>query len=151
MTNLDVIKHLANNNPDRLAELLDDIYCLAWNCGSYAVSTDGGRLEKCEIDDFNEFLTKDAAKSGFYYKEELEEWTEAINNSNECGKDQFLASVCNTNIDTIPIGREHCVACKSFDMCVEFAIKNPKTAIRCINFGRILDYIEEKENRYEVN
>ena len=141
MTNLDIIKYLATNNPDRLAEFLDDIYCIGWNCGSYAVSSDGGCLEECEIDDFNEFLVQDAAKSGFYYEEELEEWTKAINHSSECGIDQLLVS----NIDTIPIGSEHCLACNNFDKCVNFAINNPKSAIRCIHFGQIRDYIKEKE------
>lgn len=72
MTNLDIIKYLALNNPTRLAELLDDIYCTAWNCGSYAASNKGEEfLEECEIDDFEEWLNQDAEKSGFYYDEEL--------------------------------------------------------------------------------
>ena len=82
MTNLDIIKYLALNNPIRLAELLDDIYCNAWNCGSYAASTDGGYLEECEIDDFNEWIHQDASKSGFYYDEELEEWSKLIEKEN---------------------------------------------------------------------
>ena len=81
MTNLDIIKYLATNNPKRLAELLDDIYCTAWNCGSYAAQTDGGRFSPNEIDDFNEWLAVDASKySGLYYDEELEEWSKPINN-----------------------------------------------------------------------
>ena len=72
MTNLDIIKYLATNNPARLAELLDDIYCTAWNCGSYAGSNKGEKfLKECEIDDFDEWLNQDAAKSGLYYNEEL--------------------------------------------------------------------------------
>lgn len=71
MTNLDIIKYLANNNPTRLAELLDDLYCTAWNCGSHAGST-GKIIEECEIDDFNEWLNQDASKSGYYYDGELE-------------------------------------------------------------------------------
>lgn len=82
MTNLEIIKHLANTNPSRLAELLDDIYCTAWNCGSYAGGT-GNILEECEIDDFNEWINQDASKSGFYYDEELEEWSKAIDNPYE--------------------------------------------------------------------
>ena len=81
MTNLEIIKYLATNNPTRLAELLDDIYCTAWNCGSYAGSNGEGKLlEECEIDNFEEWINQDAAKSGFYYNEELEEWSKPINN-----------------------------------------------------------------------
>ena len=78
MTNLDIIKYLAYENPSRLAELLDDIYCNAWNCGSCAAST-GKIMEECEIDDFNEWLGEDASKRGYYYDEELKEWYKAIN------------------------------------------------------------------------
>lgn len=79
MTNLDIIKHLALNNPTRLAELLDDLWCTAWNCGSYAASNKGEKfLEECEIDDFDEWINQDASKSGFYYDEELEEWSGLI-------------------------------------------------------------------------
>ena len=79
MTNLEIIKHLATNNPTRLAELLDDIYCTAWNCGSYAASSGGEFLDECEIDDFNEWLNQDASESGRYYDHELEEWSKVIN------------------------------------------------------------------------
>ena len=80
MTNLEIIKYLANNNPTRLAELLDDLYCIAWNNGSYASSNGEGKiLEECEIDDFNEWLYEDASKRGYYYDHELEEWSKAIN------------------------------------------------------------------------
>ena len=78
MTNLEIIKHLAANNPTRLAELLDDIYCNAWNCGSCAAST-GKIMEDCEIDDFDEWLQEDADKRGYYYDHELEQWSKAIN------------------------------------------------------------------------
>jgi hypothetical protein len=78
MTNLEIIKYLAANNPTRLAELLDDIYCNAWNCGSCAAST-GKIMEDCEIDDFNEWLQEDADKRGYYYDHELEQWSKAIN------------------------------------------------------------------------
>jgi hypothetical protein len=80
MTNLEIIKYLALTNPTRLAELLDDIYCIAWNNGSYAGSNGEGKiLEECEIDDFNEWIKQDAAESGFYFDEELEQWSKAIN------------------------------------------------------------------------
>ena len=78
MTNLDIIKYLAYENPSRLAELLDDIYCNAWNCGSCAAST-GKIMEECEIDNFNEWLYEDASKRGYYYDDELKEWHKAIN------------------------------------------------------------------------
>ena len=78
MTNLDIIKYLATNNPARLAELLDDIYCTAWNHGSYAAVSKNPFSEN-EIDDFNEWLREDPTKCGMYYDEELEEWHKAIN------------------------------------------------------------------------
>ena len=81
MTNLDIIKYLSTNNPTRLAELLDDIYCTAWNCGSYAGSNGEGKLlEECEIDDFDEWIHEDASKRGFYYDEELDKWSKTIKN-----------------------------------------------------------------------
>ena len=82
MTNLEIIKYLATNKPTRLAELLDDIYCNAWNCGSCAGST-GKIMEECEIDDFNVWINQDAAKSGFYYDEELEEWSKLMKKEKE--------------------------------------------------------------------
>lgn len=79
MTNLDIIKYLAYENPKRLAELLDDIYCIAWNCGSYASSNGEGKLlEECEIDDFDAFLSQDASQAGLYYDDELEKWNKDI-------------------------------------------------------------------------
>ena len=77
MTNLDIIKYLAANNPTRFAELLDDIYCSAWNCGSCARST-GKIMEECEIDDFGEWLEQEA-NTNFFFDHELEEWSKAIN------------------------------------------------------------------------
>ena len=77
MTNLDIIKYLATNNPTRLAELLDDIYCNAWNCGSCAGST-GKIMEECEIDDFGEWINQEA-NTNFFFEHELEEWSKAIN------------------------------------------------------------------------
>ena len=57
----------------------------------------------------------------------------------------------NTNIAPTPIRYAYCLSCDGFDKCVNFAINNPKSAIRCIHFGQIRDYIEEKERRNEVN
>lgn len=78
MTNLEIIKYLATNRPARLAELLDDIYCCAWNAGVYAANTDGARFSPNEIDDFGEWINQEAAKSGFYYAGELEGWSKLI-------------------------------------------------------------------------
>lgn len=78
MTNLEIIKYLSAKNPDRLAELLDDIYCNAWNCGSYAGSNGEGKiLEECEIDDFGEWI-KQEANTNFFFDHELEEWSKLI-------------------------------------------------------------------------
>lgn len=77
MTNLEIIKYLATNNPSRLAELLDDIYCSAWNCGSYAGST-GKIMEECEIDDFGEWINQEA-NTNFFFDYELEEWSNVSN------------------------------------------------------------------------
>lgn len=76
MTNLDIIKYLANNNPARLAELLDDIYCFAWNNGAAYVSR--GCLSKFEIDNFDEWLDQDISEAGFYTNKELVEWSKLI-------------------------------------------------------------------------
>ena len=79
MTNLEIIKYLATNNPTRLAELLDDIYCNAWNCGSYAGSNGEGKiLESCEIDDFGEWINQEAS-ADFFFDREIEEWAKVIN------------------------------------------------------------------------
>ena len=111
MTNLEIIKYLAYENPARLAELLDDIYCNAWNCGSCAAST-GKIMEECEIDDFNEWLYEDASKRGYYYDDELKEWYKAINpvylidfgeGKLECkdGKLSMQSGDCNITIDQV--------------------------------------------------
>lgn len=95
MTNLEIIKYLALTNPTRLAELLDDIYCTAWNCGSCAGST-GKIMEECEIDDFNEWINQDASKSGFYYDEELEEWSKLM--EKDKGQVERLCRNCDNRI-----------------------------------------------------
>ena len=78
MTNLDIIKYLANNKPARLAELLDDIYCNAWNCGSYAGSTGGKILEECEMEfSESEWLDQEAS-TDFFLDCELKEWSKAL-------------------------------------------------------------------------
>ena len=82
MTNLDIIKYLATNNPTRLAELLDDIYCIGWNCGVY-VANNEKILEKFEIDDFNVWLRQDASKSGYFCEYELEKWSKLIEKENQ--------------------------------------------------------------------
>lgn len=89
MTNLDIIKYLATNNPTRLAELLDDLWCTAWNRGGsvqYHLSIkDSSRAEKI-IDSDIEFsesrwLYKEADES-FYLNHELKEWSKLIEKEN---------------------------------------------------------------------
>lgn len=82
MTNLDIIKHLATNNPTRLAELLDDIYTIGWNSGSFAAYTNGERFSLDEFDDFDKWINQDASKAGIYYNSELEEWSKLIKKEN---------------------------------------------------------------------
>ena len=74
MNNLDIIKYLALNNPARLAELLDDIYCCAWNAGVYAANADGARFSPNEIDDFGEWINQEA-NTNFFFDHELEAWS----------------------------------------------------------------------------
>lgn len=74
MTNLEIIKYLATNNPARLAELLEDIYCTAWNDGANDKFGD-----ESAIPNFDKWIYEDAAKSGFHYHYELEQWSKAIN------------------------------------------------------------------------
>lgn len=74
MTNLDIIKHLALNKPNRLAELLEDIYCSAWNDGANDKFGDESSLPS-----LNKWLYEDASECGFYYNHELEEWSKIIN------------------------------------------------------------------------
>ena len=71
MTNLEIIKYLALNDHARLAELLDDIYCIGWNNGSYAAST-GNDDKDLEIN--SDWLNQPAAESGLFHDYELEEW-----------------------------------------------------------------------------
>lgn len=82
MTNLDIIKYLAFNNPTRLAELLDDIYCMGWNNGSYAAHTNCERFSKTEIYDFDEWINQDVFKYEIYSDKELAEWIRIINKEN---------------------------------------------------------------------
>ena len=74
MTNLEIIKYLAANNPVRLAELLEDIYCQAWNDGANDKFGDESSILSLE-----KWLYEDAGKCGMYYYHELEKWNKAIN------------------------------------------------------------------------
>lgn len=76
MTNLEIIKYLALNNPSRLAELLEDLYCLAWNDGANAYSDN--YPQKIELGGMYEWINDDASKLGLYFEEELEEWSELL-------------------------------------------------------------------------
>lgn len=77
MTNLDIIKYLATNNPTRLAELLDDIYCTAWNCGAYTQRED--KISEQEMEFFDGNWIDQEADKNFFFDHELEEWSEVIN------------------------------------------------------------------------
>lgn len=77
MTNLDIIKYLALNNPSRLAEFLDDLWCTAWHCGNYAAINHGKKFSGSEIDDFNEWINQEA-NTNFFFDYELEEWLKFI-------------------------------------------------------------------------
>lgn len=77
MTNLDIIKYLATSNPTRLAELLLDIYCCAWNDGANDKFGD-----ESTIPSFEKWLYEDGAKSGMHYDYELEEWSKVIEMEN---------------------------------------------------------------------
>ena len=80
MTNLDIIKYLATNNPTRLAELLDDLYCNAWNCGNYAkVHIAEEKFSPYEMEFSESKWLEQEANTDFFFDEELEEWSNAIN------------------------------------------------------------------------
>jgi hypothetical protein len=73
MTNLEIIKYLATNNPTRLAELLTDIYCDAYNDG---YNDDWGANPN-----FKKWLFEEASVVDTLYSDgELEEWSKVINN-----------------------------------------------------------------------
>lgn len=75
MTNLEIIKYLATNNPSRLPEFLNDIY---WAGRLYHHTCAMGRNPTNEFDDFKKWLSDDAKKSSVWYKDELKEWSKAI-------------------------------------------------------------------------
>lgn len=78
MTNLDIIKYLALNNPSRLAELLDDLYCNAWNCGNYAqVHIAEEKFSPYEMEFSESKWLEQEANTDFFFEEELEEWSKA--------------------------------------------------------------------------
>lgn len=72
MTNLDIIKYIAFNKPARLAELLDDIYCISWNNGAYTERTSKNDND-LEIN--NDWLNQPAANSELFHNYELKEYT----------------------------------------------------------------------------
>lgn len=81
MTNLDIIKYLAINNPTRLAVLLDDIYCCAWNCGAYAQrNIEEDKISELEMEFSESKWLEQEANTDFFFEEELEEWSNALNN-----------------------------------------------------------------------
>lgn len=81
MTNLEIIKYLTLNNPSRLAELLDDIYCFAWNCGAYAqrnIAED--KVSPLEMEFSESKWLEQEANTAFFFDHELKEWSKATNN-----------------------------------------------------------------------
>ena len=105
MTNLDIIKYLAYENPSRLAELLEDIYCQAWNDGANDKFGDESSIPSLE-----KWLYEDPTECGMYYDYELKEWNKAINpvylidfgsGKIECkdGKFSMQSGDCNIVID----------------------------------------------------
>lgn len=85
MNNLEIIKYLATNNPARLSELLEDIYCCAWNDGAWDRFGDEN-----SIPSFDKWLYEDASKCGMYYNHELEKWHRATNNKPAISEDWAL-------------------------------------------------------------
>lgn len=79
MTNLQIIKYLALNDPARLGELLEDIYCSAWNDG--ANFTNDNYHPTFGTIEMSEWLYDDASKLGLYFEDELEEWSKVIDNN----------------------------------------------------------------------
>jgi hypothetical protein len=71
MTNLEIIKYLATNNPTRLAELLKDIYFSGFTSGIWE------KLE--DVPDFKDRICADPTGCALYDNEELEEWSKVIN------------------------------------------------------------------------
>ena len=74
MTNLDIIKYLANNNPTRLADLLEDIYICAWIEG-----TNDKVGDESSIPSFDKWLYEDISQSNLYFRYKLEKWSKATN------------------------------------------------------------------------
>lgn len=70
MTNLDIIKYLAYENPKRLAQLLNDIYDVAY--------TDGYNDDIDAWPNFEKWISEDASKCKLYSDEELAEWVRPI-------------------------------------------------------------------------
>ena len=71
MTNLEIIKYLATNNPTRLADFLNEICYDAW---------DFGRLHRTRpITDWDEWLQADPKTTWDFNSNEIEEWSKAIN------------------------------------------------------------------------
>lgn len=72
MTNLEIIKYLATNNPTRLADFLNEICYDAWDFG--------GLHRTRPITDWDEWLQADPKTTWDFNPNEIEEWFKAINN-----------------------------------------------------------------------
>lgn len=85
MTNLEIIKYLATNNPARLSEFLDDVWCIAWNRGASVqhllhIGDELGAEKVIDSDvEFSEskWLEKEA-NTDFFLDRELEQWSKEI-------------------------------------------------------------------------
>lgn len=85
MTNLEVIKYLAANNPTRLSEFLDDVWCIAWNHGASVqhllhIGDELGAEKVIDSDvEFseNKWLEQEA-NTDFFLDRELEQWSKEI-------------------------------------------------------------------------
>lgn len=85
MTNLEVIKYLATNNPTRLAEFIDDVWCIAWNRGASVqhllhIGDESGAEKVIDSDlEFSESKwLEQEADTGFFFDRELEGWSKEI-------------------------------------------------------------------------
>ena len=87
MTNREIIKYLATSNPARLAEFLDDVWCMAWNRGASVqhllhMGDESGADKMIDSDvEFSESKwLEQEANTDFFFDHELEEWSKSINN-----------------------------------------------------------------------
>ena len=85
MTNLEIIKYLANNNPARLAEFIDDIWCTAWNRGASVqyllhIGDESGadKLTDSDLEFSESKWLEQEANTDFFFEYELKEWSKEV-------------------------------------------------------------------------